>query len=380
MLTRKQLEAQERRALAPYATKTSESRGRVYRESEHPYRTCFQRDHDRIIHSTAFRRLEYKTQVFVIHEGDYYRTRLTHSLEVSQIATTIGRALRLNTDLISTIALAHDLGHGPFGHSGEDTLRDLMKGHGSFDHNLQALRIVDLLEERYPSFPGLNLTWEVRQGLNKHRIPLPGAPIPLPASLSLEAQVVDVADEIAYDHHDLDDGIASGLIREEDLGSVPLWSQVRTEVRTTFPKVKDSLRRYALIRRLIDGSVTDLLQESLRRIGHQKIRSPQDAQESAQRVIGFSSGMKRLRAPLKEFLDKELYHHHKVIRMADKARRFLTALFETYLRKPEQLPNTTRARLRQEDPYRVICDYIAGMTDRYVLEEYKKLFYPFEHV
>ncbi len=380
ILTRQQIEAQERAILAPYAAKASESQGRVYREPEHPYRTCFQRDHDRIIHSTAFRRLEYKTQVFVIHEGDYYRTRLTHTLEVSQIARTVARALRLNADLIEVIALAHDLGHGPFGHSGEDALESLMQGHGGFDHNLQALRVVDQLESRYPTFPGLNLTWEVRQGLNKHRVPLPAAPQRLPPNLHLEAQTVDVADEIAYDHHDLDDGITSGLIEAEDLKKVPLWRQVSQEVTKKFPGMGAEIRKYQIIRRLIDLQVTDLIEESLRRIQRHRIRRPLDAQNTPQRIIAFGSTLQRLRVPLKAFLNEELYHHHKVVRMADKARRFLTALFEVYLKNPEQLPHTTRSRLKTEDPHRVICDYIAGMTDRYALDEYEKLFHPFERM
>ncbi|MBI3323130.1 MAG: deoxyguanosinetriphosphate triphosphohydrolase [Candidatus Omnitrophica bacterium] len=378
MLTRRQAEAQERKSLAPCAAHASRSRGRVHPEREHPYRTCFQRDHDRIIHSTAFRRLEYKTQVFIIHEGDYYRTRLTHSLEVAQIAETIARALRLNTDLVRPIALAHDLGHGPFGHSGQDALRDLMEGHGGFDHNLQALRVVDLLEERYPGFPGLNLTWELREGLNKHRVSLPGFTRPVPANLSLEAQVVDVADEIAYDHHDLDDGLTSGLIREEDLNGLRIWRDASREIRSRHPRLRAEVRKYQIIRGLIDLRVTDLLEETGRRIQRWRIRRPEEAQARRERVVSASPSMARLRAPLKEFLMRELYHHHKVVRMADKAQRFLTALFEAYLRKPGQLPDTTRARLSREDPHRVICDYIAGMTDRYAIEEYRKLFQPIE--
>ena len=252
---RQQFEADEKKLLAPYALLASQSRGRVHEETEHPYRTCFQRDRDRIIHSSAFRRLEYKTQVFVIHEGDYYRTRLTHTLEVAQIAATIARVLRLNADLVEAIALAHDLGHGPFGHSGEEALRTLMKDHGGFDHNLQALRIVDYLEDRYPTFPGLNLTWEVRDGLNKHRVRLGPAGRAVATNLSLEAQVVDLADEIAYDHHDLDDGITSGLISEEELRAIPLWKRVHQEVVRSRPDIHPHIRRVQIIRRLIDLQV-----------------------------------------------------------------------------------------------------------------------------
>ncbi len=379
MISRKELEAQERRVLAPYAIRACDSRGRAHREPEHPYRTCFQRDHDRIIHSTAFRRLEYKTQVFVIHEGDYYRTRLTHSLEVAQIAETIARSLRLNTELVRSIALAHDLGHGPFGHSGEDALKQLMQGHGGFDHNLQALRIVELLEERYPSFPGLNLTQEAREGLNKHRRPLPGVSKP-PLNLSLEAQVVNVADEIAYDHHDLDDGLTSGLIREEDLRKIPMWREAHRQVSKGTRGVPDGIRRLQIIRRLINWRVTELIRETEHGVRRLKIRRPGDAQQVRQRVVAFSPEMERLRAPLKRFLIERLYHHHRVVRMADKAQRLLVALFEAYLRKPEQLPDTTRNRMKQEEPHRVVCDYLAGMTDRYAMEEYRKLFDPSERV
>jgi len=366
--------------LAPYAIHASDSRGRPHREPEHPYRTCFQRDHDRIIHSTAFRRLEYKTQVFVIHEGDYYRTRLTHSLEVAQIAETIARALRLNIDLARSIALAHDLGHGPFGHSGEDALRELMEGHGGFDHNLQALRIVDLLEQRYPSFPGLNLTQELREGLNKHRRSLPGSAKPPPSNLGLEAQVVDLADEIAYDHHDLDDGLTSGLILEEEVGKIPIWRQARREALKRGPATRPEIRRYQVIRFLINWRVTDLIRESERRIRKSGIRKPSHAQATRERTIASSPEVEGLRAPLKRFLNERLYRHPRVVRMADKAQRLLAELFRAYLRKPEQLPDTTRRRLSKEDPYRVVCDYIAGMTDRYATEEYRKLFDPSERV
>ena len=379
MMTRKDLEAQERRFLAPYAIRSCDSKGRIYREPEHSYRTCFQRDHDRIIHSTAFRRLEYKTQVFVIHEGDYYRTRLTHSLEVAQIAETVARSLRLNMDLVRSIALAHDLGHGPFGHSGEDALRELMQGHGGFDHNLQALRIVDLLEERYPSFPGLNLTREVREGLNKHRRALPGA-LKLPPNLSLEAQVANVADEIAYDHHDLDDGLTSGLIQEEELRKIPMWREAYRKTANKTRGLSPEIRRLQVIRKLIDWRVTELIRESERRIRRSKIQRPAEAQATREQIIAFSPAMEALRAPLKRFLGERLYRHHRVVRMADKAHRLLTSLFEAYLRKPEQLPDTTRRRMGKENPHRVVCDYIAGMTDRYAVEEYRKLFDPSERV
>ncbi len=375
MLTRRVLERDEREGSAPYAILAAASRGRVHPEPEHPYRTCFQRDRDRIVHSTAFRRLEYKTQVFVIHEGDYYRTRLTHSLEVAQIARSMARALRLNEDLVETVALAHDLGHGPFGHSGQDALQELMREHGGFDHNLQALRIVEELEERYPGFRGLNLTWEVRQGMNKHLAPRAGQEPP-PAHASLEAQLVDLADEIAYDNHDLDDGLTSGLLIEEELQRADLWRTVQREVMKRHPGMRAELRKYQIIRHLINAEVTDLIEESARRLRARRITSPQAAQRCATPLIAFSPAMARRRAPLKQILWTELYQHYKVVRMAEKARRILTALFQAYIANPQQLPKTSRARLKTEDPPRVICDYLAGMTDRYAMDEYRKLFLP----
>ncbi len=384
MLKRQEIEELEFEILAPYAMKARDSRGRVHEEEEHPYRSCYQRDRDRIIHSTAFRRLEYKTQVFVNHEGDYYRTRLTHTLEVTQIATSIARALKLNADLVEAIALAHDIGHPPFGHSGEDELQELMKGHGGFDHNLQSLRVVDILEERYPSFKGLNLTWEVREGINKHTTPFdsPNRLIQLEPekSSTLEAQVVDLADEIAYDNHDLDDGITSGLIREEELREIPLWRQMHERISNLHSNLKGEIRKYQIVRALINAEVTDLITESEERIRRFNIVMPEDARRSLKRIIAFSPKLIGEREPLKKFLFENLYMHHKVIRMADKSRRFIRELFNIYLSRPEQLPTTSRHRLNFEEPRRVICDYIAGMTDRYALDEYVKLFYPYERM
>ena len=384
-MTRQELEAREEHWLTPCAMKSSQTRGRQHPEPEDPFRTVYRRDRDRIIHSTAFRRLEYKTQVFVNHEGDYYRTRLTHTLEVAQIAVSIARTLRLNEDLVETVALAHDLGHPPFGHAGEDALRELMKDHGGFEHNLQGLRIVDVLEQRYPAFPGLNLTWEVRESINKHCAPYdqPGLEIVLdPKAMPLlESQVSDIADEIAYDNHDLDDGLTSGLIREEELAGFVLWERARREVEVRSPGMPQEIRKYQIIRQLINGQITDLVRESAGRLRSRKIRSVEDVRRSPERLIGFSARMRERRTPLKAFLWDHLYHHYRVVRMADKAKRVLAELFELYVRKPEQLPNTTRSRIgRGEDVHRVVCDYLAGMTDRYCLEEHKKLFDPSERV
>lgn len=383
MLKRRDLEKKEE-LLAPYAEKSRFSRGRCYKEKEHDYRSCYQRDRDRIIYSTAFRRLEYKTQVFVNHEGDYYRTRLTHTLEVSQIARSIARALRLNEELVEAISLAHDLGHTPFGHSGEDALREIMKSHGGFDHNTQGLRVVDCLEERYPGFPGLNLTYEVREGIIKHSshfdYPRPVIPFEAKGSPILEIQVVDLADEIAYDNHDLDDGITSGLINEDDLKAIRLWSDREKEVKKDCPGIRDEVKKYQVIRSLIDAQVTDVLNQTESNIKKFKIRTPGDVIKTPERIAAFSKNMQNLRKPMRDFLLKNLYQHYRVVRMSNKAYRFITSLFKIYIEKVEQLPPTTQGRLKKDDKYRVVCDYIAGMTDRYALDEYKKFFEPYERV
>jgi dGTPase len=383
MLKRKDIERREE-LLAPYAQKSKASKGRCYKEAEHPYRSCYQRDRDRIIYSTAFRRLEYKTQVFVNHEGDYYRTRLTHTLEVAQIAKSIARALKLNEDLVEAVSLAHDLGHTPFGHSGEDALHEIMKDHGGFDHNTQGLRVVDLLEERYPNFPGLNLSYEVREGIIKHStafdLPRPVVPFESLGSPILEIQVVDIADEIAYDNHDLDDGITSLLIKEEQLKEVKLWADKERELKRDYPRLKDDIRKYQIIRTLIDAQVTDVINQTEANIKKFKIRSHHDIIKIPERIAVFSREMEGLRCSMRDFLLKNLYQHYRVVRMSNKAYRFISSLFDVYVDKPEQLPPTTQARLKKEDRYRVICDYIAGMTDRYALDEYKKFFEPYERV
>ncbi|MBI3009555.1 MAG: deoxyguanosinetriphosphate triphosphohydrolase [Candidatus Omnitrophica bacterium] len=386
LVSREELEAREEQWLAGYAMKSSQSRGRQHPEPEDSYRTAFRRDRDRVIHTTAFRRLEYKTQVFVNHEGDHYRTRLTHTLEVAQIAVSIARVLRLNEDLVEAVALAHDIGHPPFGHAGEDALRELMAEHGGFDHNIQGLRLVDLLEARYPDFPGLNLTWEARESINKHRTPYdqPGMQVALDPNLAplLESQIADVADEIAYDNHDLDDGLASGILKEADLKKIDLWREASESAgRTVLSSHEPETHRYQIIRTLINRQITDLLTATIARLKEKKIRSIEEVRHCQQRLVFFSSEMEAMRRPLKQLLWNQFYHHYRVMRMADKAKRFIGELFHLYVQKPEQLPRTTHQRIiRGEDPYRVVCDYIAGMTDRYCLEEYKKLFDPFERV
>lgn len=370
--------------MAAYAMKSRYSRGRKYKEPEHPYRSMYQRDRERIIHTTAFRRLEYKTQVFVNHEGDHYRTRLTHTLEVAQIARATARALCLNEDLTEAIALAHDLGHTPFGHSGEDTLKEVMKDHGGFDHNLHGLRVVDVLEERYPDFKGLNLTWEVREGIVRHSTPYDEPHTPpefdLKGSPTLETQVVDVCDEIAYDSHDLDDGLASGILSEADLAQLEIWKEVIHQIKKKHHRLSSQQRRYQAVKMIINLYVTDLIKQTRRRLEQLDVRSVQDVRRMPKKIIDFSNSINKKRLTLREFLFKNLYQNPRVMRMANKASRFIKELFEVYLAKPQALPLSYRDRAEKEDVYRVVCDYIAGMTDRYALDEYKKLFEPYERV
>jgi len=384
MIRRSDLEEREIQTLAPYAVKARFGKGRKYPEKEHEFRTAFQRDRDRILHSTAFRRLQYKTQVFVNHEGDYYRTRLTHTIEVAQIARTIAAALRLNTDLTEAIALAHDLGHTPFGHSGEEALNELMAKYGGFNHNLQGLRVVDYLEERYPGFPGLNLTWEVREGIVKHSsafdIPIKAAGLAPKETPTLETQVVDIADEIAYDNHDLDDGLTSGLIRQADLEKLSIWGEINKKISAIYAKIDTDKIKYLIIRSLIDLQVTDLIRNSEEIIEASKIKTAADVKKSGKKTVTFSQEMRALRQPLREFLMQKLYHHYRVVRMSTKAKRFVQELFKVYAKQPEQLPAQAQKRIARDGARRVVCDYIAGMTDRYALDEYKKLFDPYEKV
>ncbi len=384
MLTQKQIREFEDRFLAAYAMKSCNSRGRVYEEPEHPYRSAYQRDRDRIIHSAAFRRLEYKTQVFVNHEGDYYRTRLTHTLEVAQIARTIAAALRLNVDLTEAIALAHDLGHTPFGHSGEDALNELMRNFGGFNHNLHGLRVVDILEERYSDFPGLNLTWELREGIVKHSSafdkPIKIKSLAPDESPTLETQIVDIADEIAYDNHDLDDGLTSGLLKEDDLEHLAIWGNICKRLSRKYLEIGAEKKKYLIIRSLIDMQVTDLLQETEKRIGEYKLKSYLDVKKLDRKIVSFSKDLIKAREPLRKFLKDRLYSNYRVVRMSNKAKRFIQDLFRVYVDRPEQLPPQIQSRIAHDGRRRVVCDYIAGMTDRYALDEYKKLFDPYEKV
>lgn len=382
------LETYEEKMLSALAMKSKHSRGRKYPEKEHPYRSIYQRDRDRIIHCAAFRRLEYKTQVFVYHEGDYFRTRLTHTLEVAQIARTISRMLKLNEDLTEAIALAHDLGHTPFGHAVEAVLNELMQGDGGFNHNEQGLRVVDILEERYPVFKGLNLSWETREGIIRHSsnvgkdfaarfIEFNSSEQP-----SLETQVMDVSDEIAYDNHDLDDGIKSGLIFEEDLRKKSkLWSITHNNVKKQYSNLSIDLRVYLIIRNLINMQVTDLIKNTTNNVRKTGISNFKDVRQCSKRMVMFSEEMYYLRRELRQFLLDNLYFNWRVLRMTDKARRFVHSLFNIYSDNSKLLPPQFQNQAETEEgKRRAICDYIAGMTDKYALEEYRKLFDPYEKV
>jgi dGTPase len=380
--SREAVERDERERLAPYAQRSGESRGRLHPEPEHPYRTAFARDRDRIIHSRAFRRLEYKTQVFVYHEGDHYRNRLTHTLEGGQIARTLARALGVNEELAESVVLAHDLGHTPFGHAGEDALDALLEGEGGFDHNRQTLRIVDWLEDRYPGFRGLNLTFETREGLLKHGCRWPH-PVPVPErgpSPSLEAQLADLADEIAYTNHDLDDGLRSGLLDLADLDQVALWSETRREVEGRAGGGGPRVLRAAVIRALINRLVTDLAENTTRALAAAGADSAAAVRSQPAYLASFSNDVEKLKSDMKEFLHENLYRHARVLRMTRKAERILGDLYRIYREEPRQLPSHVVARFEEEGEARAIADYIAGMTDRFALAEHRKLLDPHEPV
>jgi len=375
----------ERPDLAPYASRSVLSKGRRYAEEFKDDRPAFERDRDRIIHSAAFRRLEYKTQVFVNHEGDYYRTRLTHSLEVAQIARGIARKLRLNEELTEAISLAHDLGHTPFGHAGEDALHALMAEYGGFEHNLQSLRVVEVLEERYPLFPGLNLTFETREGLAKHSSyhDSPGTDLSayeMGLSPTLEAQIINVADEIAYNNHDIDDGLESNLIDREELMEVPLWQDTFARVEKRYPQATVQAKTYAAISSLIGLLIQDVVGQTLHNVTKHGIETVEDARRLGKNLVSYSPAVQKESGLLKDFLHQRLYHHWRVERMRIKAERFITELFKAYVETPAVISGRYRRRREEESVPRMVCDYIAGMTDRFALDEYKKLFDPYEKV
>jgi dGTPase len=380
------------RVLAVYAAHDQRSRGRRYREPPPQYRTEFQRDRDRIIHCNAFRRLAYKTQVFVNHEGDLYRTRVTHSIEVAQIARSIAAALSLNETLTEAIALAHDLGHTPFGHAGQEALNACMRDWGGFEHNLQSLRTVDELEERYALFPGLNLTFECREGILKHcslakaqQLGDVGERFLQRRQPSLEAQLANLADEIAYNNHDIDDGIRAGLITLDAAAEVPLVQRHHDEVRRLYPELAERRRVHETVRRMINSLVVDVIQSSSERLRAAQPADIEQVRARAQPLIGMSDAMHAQNVELKQFLREHVYRHHRVLRMTTKAQRVITQLFEAFVENPKLLPDEYRehalqARQRDGDGggARIVCDYIAGMTDRYAILEYQRLFDPAE--
>lgn len=394
LLTRKKLEEFEEETLASYAMKSSQTRGRTYKEEEHPFRSVYQRDRDRIIHSTAFRRLEYKTQVFVNLEGDYYRTRLTHTNEVAQIARTIAKTLRLNEELTESIALAHDIGHTPFGHSGETVLNRLMKEDGGFEHNRQSLRVLNELEQKYPDFDGVNLTWETKEGIIKHSTDYDNAACKEydpNLSPTMEAQIVNLADEIAYNSHDLDDGITSGILSVEMLKETVIWGKIqKTLDKTKFDSLPLDMKKYNICRALINLQITNLVETTINNIKKNDIDSVEKVRKYKKSLVEFDDDMQKTHKDLKSFLYKNFYKHYKVIRMEYKAEKIIEELFKIYDKRGSVvdkrgvessiLPPEALKRMGKDSIKRIICDYIAGMTDRFILEEYKKLFDPDEKV
>lgn len=377
IVTREDLERREATTLAPYAVQAASSRGRTHPEPESARRTAFQKDRDRVLHSTAFRRLEYKTQVFVNAEGDHYRTRLTHTLEVAQVATAICRALGLNEDLAETVALAHDLGHPPFGHAGERALDRLAADDGGFDHNRQSLRVVTELEARYDAFAGLNLTWEALEGIMKHETDydLPDVRWEPGRRGSLEAQVVNLADEMAYDAHDLDDGLRSGLLAPDEVTEVPWIAELLDELALA----PDALRghgRAALIREVLGRSIDDVVEATDAAVRAAGVASPDAVRDAGAVLATASEPMAAAHAELKAFLYARLYRHHRQLRMGRKADRVLSEIFEAYVAEPSMLPPAWQAASDARGVVRAVTDYVAGFTDRFAGDEYRRLFDP----
>ncbi|MDQ6939017.1 MAG: deoxyguanosinetriphosphate triphosphohydrolase [Verrucomicrobiota bacterium] len=366
--TREQMEADEARVLAPFAQKSGESRGRKYAQTSHAYRTEFQRDRARIIHARAFRRLEYKTQVFLNGTGDHLRTRLTHTIEVASISRTIARALSLNEDLAEAIALAHDFGHSPFGHSGEEMLAECMQGHGGFEHNEQSLRVVELLEEVYPEFSGLNLTFEVREGLQKHR--------KLETRPTLEAQIADIADEITYYSHDLDDALDFAVLSVDQLDEVEVWRQSHGNVSQRYRDAREPELHKLIIRDIIDVQVRDVVGCSAATIAAAGVSSADEVRQQPRKLIRYSDERARANNELRRFLYKNVYYHPRVAEVNQRACEMLRVVFQAYVQSPDLLGDAATRRIEGEGLHRTVCDYIAGMTDRYLLEEHARISAP----
>ena len=381
--SRKKREELEALVVAPYALLSANSRGRIYPEAQAKTRTGFERDRDRIIHTTAFRRLEYKTQVFVFYEGDHYRTRLTHTLEVAQLGRSLARGLGANELLAEAICLAHDLGHPPFGHAGEHILNDLMRDHGGFNHNTQSYRVVTKLEQRYPDFPGLNLSYETREGMIKHETDYDSSD----ASeyephkrASLEAQIANLADEMAYNAHDLDDGLRASLFSLHDLEELEIWRELKEQVGWREARDFTPVVRHEVIRELIGWSVWDVLSCSHAVLLEGELDTPEKVQLYNRNVVGYSAEFGAKVRALKKFLFERMYRHYRLVRMQEKAERFISAMFNAYVKEPQMLPTAVQKRLQDFELERAITDYIAGMTDRYALDEWQKLFDPYRLV
>ena len=373
--TREQMEADEQRVLAPFAQKSGDSRGRKHPEPRHPYRTEFQRDRARIIHTRAFRRLEYKTQVFLNGTGDHLRTRLTHSIEVASISRTIARALSLNEDLAEAIALAHDLGHSPFGHSGEEMLAECMREHGGFEHNAQSLRVVDLLETAYPDFPGINLTFEVREGLQKHQAfydpPEPaGEQYRCP---SLEAQIANLADEITYYSHDLDDAVDFEILSSDQLEEGSVWERSHAAVAARYPGVREPELHKLIIRDIIDVQVRDVITSSADAIDQASVGSADEVRRQERPLIRYGDDLRAANRELRRVLYKNVYYHPRVAEVNRRECEMMRAVFDAYVRAPDLLGEGAARRVESEGLHRTVCDYIAGMTDRYLIEEHARL-------
>jgi len=375
--TRQELEQIERQILAPYAQFSGDTRGREFKEAPPEWRTQYQRDRDRVIHSRAFRRLEYKTQVFLNGTGDHLRTRLTHTMEVAAISRNIASALRLNTDLAESIALAHDLGHSPFGHKGETVLNELMRGHGGFEHNHHSLRIVEELEQKYPKFSGLNLSWEVLEGLAKHQTAFdrPGVKKGFIAkNPSLEAQIANLADEITYYSHDLDDGLDSGLLSEIELcRRVRIWAHAARLVKKEHGVLPDECRRYFIIRTILDLQIKDVVETSERLISAAGVQSADDARQCSKALIQYSTDRRKLNLELRRYLYQNLYFNRVVNEPHIRAKQLLRDLYRFYLKHPKEIGAQSRRQMRKAGLHRVVCDYIAGMTDRYAIQEHRRL-------
>jgi dGTPase len=380
MRSRQKLEDLERLTLERYAVRSGESRGRLHAEGESAFRTVFQKDRDRVLHTGAFRRLEYKTQVFFNTQGDYYRTRLTHTLEVAQVGRTIARALGVNEDLTETVALSHDLGHPAFGHAGERILNELMRGHGGFDHNKQSFRVVTQLEKRYPDFRGLNLSWETLEGIVKHETEYDiadASEFEPTWRASLEAQIANIADETAYNAHDLDDGLRSGLIEPEQLSEVRIWQRMCAMLEHD-PMRLTELQRRVLIRELLGFVITDIVQTTQAQIDKHNIQTLEDVRDASSVLVGHSSEVAAELRELKKFLYANFYYHYRVMRQVHKAEHILTGLFKAFTSRPTMLPPAYVARIGEVGLECVVCDYIAGMTDRFAMDEFNRLFEPYE--